>query len=131
MKLMRKVDAPAGPGPAAYFTGEVTIERLHDHAAPARADAARVSFAPGARTAWHTHPLGQLLIVVAGEGWARTEGEDKLVIRAGDVVWIPPGERHWHGATDTSGMTHIAVQEAMDGSAADWQEPVTDADYLG
>ena len=131
MKVTRKDDIAAGPAPAAYFTGTVTIERLQDSAAPSRVNAVRVHFAPGARTAWHTHPLGQLLIVVEGEGWARTEGEDKHVIRAGDTVWIPAGERHWHGATHESAMVHIAVQEAVDGSAADWQEPVSEADYLG
>jgi quercetin dioxygenase-like cupin family protein len=131
MKVTRKAEIGSGPASADYFTGAVTMERLHETASPSRTNAVRVTFAPGARTAWHTHPLGQLLIVVDGEGWARTEGEEKHVIRAGDTVWIPAGERHWHGATDSSAMTHIAVQEAMHGSTADWQEHVTDADYLG
>ena len=131
MKLTPRAEIPTGPAPAAYFTGDVTIARLHDTAPPARAAAVRVTFVPGARTAWHTHPLGQLLIVTEGEGWARTEGQPRLVLRAGDVVWIPAGERHWHGATADTAMTHIAVQEAVDGSAADWQEHVSDADYLG
>ncbi|NKX44958.1 cupin domain-containing protein [Roseicyclus persicicus] len=131
MKLTPKAEIPTGPGPAAYFTGAVTIERLHETAPPSRSNAVRVTFPPGARTAWHTHPLGQLLIVTEGEGWAQTEGQPRLVLRPGDVVWIPPGERHWHGATAQSAMTHVAVQEAVDGSAADWQEQVSDADYLG
>lgn len=131
MKVTPNSDTASGPGPAEYFTGDVLIERLQDAAAPSRVNAVRVTFQPGARTAWHTHPLGQLLVVVAGEGWARTEGEDRHVIRPGDTVWIPPGERHWHGATSGTSMTHIAVQEAIDGSAADWQEHVSEADYLG
>lgn len=131
MKVTRRAEIGSSPAPAEYFTGAVTIERLQDASAPSRVNAARVTFPPGARTAWHTHPLGQLLIVTEGVGWARTEGEEKHVIRAGDTVWIPPGERHWHGATDASAMTHIAVQEGVDGSAANWQEHVTDADYLG
>jgi quercetin dioxygenase-like cupin family protein len=131
MEVTRKEDMAAGPAPEAYFTGAVTIDRMQDSAAPSRVNAVRVRFSPGARTAWHTHPLGQLLIVVEGEGWARTEGEEKHTLRPGDTVWIPPGERHWHGATDTSAMVHIAVQEAVDGSAADWLEHVSDSDYLG
>jgi quercetin dioxygenase-like cupin family protein len=131
MKLTPAAAIPTGPAPAAYFTGAVTIARLHDPAPPSPAAAVRVHFPPGARTAWHTHPLGQLLIVTDGEGWAQTEGQARLVLRPGDVVWIPPGERHWHGATADTPMTHIAVQEAVGGSAADWQEHVSDADYLG
>jgi quercetin dioxygenase-like cupin family protein len=131
MRVTRKAEIGSAPAPADYFTGTVTMKRLHDAAAPSRVNAVRVTFAPGARTAWHTHPLGQLLIVTEGVGWARTEGQEKHVIRAGDTVWIPPGERHWHGATDTSAMTHIAVQEGLEGSTADWQDQVTDADYLG
>lgn len=131
MKVTQKDEITSGPGPEAYFTGSVTIERLQDSTEPSRVNAVRVTFAPGARTAWHTHPLGQLLVVVEGEGWARTEGGAKHVIRPGDAVWIPPGERHWHGATDGSAMTHIAVQEAVDGSAADWLEHVSEDDYLG
>lgn len=130
MKVTPKAEIASGPGPAAYFTGDVVIERLQEAAAPSRVNAVRVTFQPGARTAWHTHPLGQLLVVTDGEGWARTEGEPKRVIRPGDTVWIPPGERHWHGATDGTAMTHVAVQESRDGSAADWQEHVTEADYL-
>jgi len=131
MNITRKTDIASGSAPAAYFTGDVSIERLHDTTAPSQVSALRVTFPPGARTAWHTHPLGQVLLVVDGEGWARTEGGTKQVIGPGDTVWFPPGVRHWHGATSTTAMTHIAVQEAVDGSAADWQEQVSDADYLG
>ena len=98
---------------------------------PARIAAASVTFEPGARTAWHTHPLGQTLIVTYGRGWAQREGGPKEEIRPGDVVWFPPGEKHWHGATTDSAMTHLAVQEALDGKAVEWLEAVTDADYGG
>lgn len=98
--------------------------------APARHGAASVTFEPGARTAWHTHPLGQTLIVISGTGWTQCEGEERVEIRAGDVIWCPPGHRHWHGATATTGMTHIAVQEGVDGKMVDWMEHVTDEQYL-
>ncbi len=117
------------PGPADYFTGTVRIERLIAAEAPARVAAAIVTFEPGARTAWHTHPLGQMLIVTAGLGWAQREGGPKEEIRPGDVVWFPPGEKHWHGAIATSFMTHTAVQEALDGKAVDWLEKVSDDQY--
>lgn len=116
-------------GPADYFTGAVRIERLMQADAPARVAAASVTFEPGARTAWHTHPLGQMLIVTAGLGWAQREGGPKEEIRPGDVVWFPPGEKHWHGATATGAMTHIAVQETLDGRAVDWLEQVSDQQY--
>ena len=119
------------PGPAEYFTGAVRIERLNQTEAPARVAAASVAFEAGARTAWHTHPLGQTLIVTEGIGWAQREGGPKEEIRPGDVVWFPPGEKHWHGATATSFMTHIAVQEALDGTAVTWLEHVSDAEYEG
>lgn len=112
-----------------YFTGGVRIERLIQTEAPARVAAATVTFQPGARTAWHTHPLGQTLIVTEGLGWAQREGGPKEEIWPGDVVWFPPGEKHWHGATATSSMTHIAVQEVKDGKAVDWLEHVSDEDY--
>jgi quercetin dioxygenase-like cupin family protein len=117
------------PGSPDYFTGAVRIERLHQADAPARVAAASVSFEAGARTAWHTHPLGQTLIVTQGLGWAQREGGPKEEIRPGDVVWFAPGEKHWHGATASSSMTHIAVQEALDGTAVTWLEQVSDADY--
>ena len=110
MQVTRKDDITSGPAPEAYFTGAVTIERLQDTSAPSRVNAVRVSFPPGARTAWHTHPLGQLLIVVEGEGWARTEGEEKHVLRPGDTVLIRPGNAIAR-ATDSHAMVHIAVQE--------------------
>ena len=116
-------------GPAEYFTGSVRIESLFEAEAPARAVGARVTFQPGARTAWHSHPLGQALIVTAGRGWAQRWGSPKEEIRPGDVISIPPGEKHWHGATGTTAMTHIAIQEFLDGKAADWMEHVTDEQY--
>jgi len=131
MKVTPKAQISSGPAPADYFTGTVMMEQLHKATEPSRAQSVRVTFQPGARTNWHTHPLGQMLFVIEGEGWAQTEGEVKNTIRPGDVVWIPPGERHWHGATDGSAMVHIAVQEADNGATADWAEPVSDADYLG
>jgi quercetin dioxygenase-like cupin family protein len=129
MDIKRAGDHRIDSGPPEYFTGTVRIERLHQADAPARAASASVTFEPGARTAWHTHPLGQMLIVTDGLGWAQREGGEKQEIRPGDVVWFPPGEKHWHGATATSTMTHIAVQETLDGKAVDWLEPVSDEDY--
>ncbi|KPF97730.1 cupin [Rhodopseudomonas sp. AAP120] len=112
-----------------YFTGTVWQDPIVSAPAPARLAATRVAFEPGARTAWHTHPLGQTLYVIAGVGRIQTLGGPVREIRAGDVVWIPPGEKHWHGASPTNGMTHIAMQEALDGSFATWMEQVSDADY--
>jgi quercetin dioxygenase-like cupin family protein len=114
-----------------YFTGAVRLERLLQAPAPARIAAASVTFEPGARTHWHTHPLGQTLIVTYGKGWAQREGGPKEEIRPGDVVWFPPGEKHWHGATADSALTHLAVQETLDGKGVDWLEAVTDSDYSG
>ena len=118
-------------GPADYFTGTVRIEPLFQAPTPARVVAANVTFEPGARTAWHTHPLGQSLIVTAGRGLAQRWGGPIEEIGEGDVVWFPPGEKHWHGATPTAAMTHIAVQEQLDGQTADWLEPVSDEQYHG
>ena len=118
-----------GKGPAEYFTGHVRIDPLFEAPEPARVRAASVSFEPGARTAWHTHPLGQTLIVTSGVGWAQQWGGPVEEIRAGDVVWFSPGEKHWHGATATTAMTHIALQEALHGKAADWMEQVSDEQY--
>ena len=115
--------------PKEYFTGTVWQDPIIVAAAPARLVVNRVSFEPGARTNWHSHPFGQTLYVVAGLGLVQKEGEDAREIRPGDVVWIPPGEKHWHGGSPTNGMTHIAMQEALDGSAVTWLEPVSDADY--
>ena len=113
-------------GPAEWFTGNVRIDPLFQAPDPARCRAS-VTFEPGARTAWHTHPLGQTLIVTAGCGWAQREGGPIEEIRPGDVVWFPPGEKHWHGATPTTAMTHIAIQEQLDGKAVEWMEKVTES----
>jgi len=118
-----------GPNPA-YFTGSVSFDPVIDAPGPARVNALRVSFAPGARTAWHTHPLGQTLYILSGAGLVALRGEAPRRIRAGDSVWIPPGEVHWHGAAPETAMVHLAIQEKQGDSAADWLEQVSDADYL-
>jgi quercetin dioxygenase-like cupin family protein len=117
--------------PKEYFTGTVWQDPIIVAAAPARLVVNRVSFEPGARTNWHSHPFGQTLYVVAGLGLVQKEGEAMREIRPGDVVWIPPGEKHWHGGSPANGMTHLAMQEALDGNTATWMEPVTDAQYGG
>ena len=122
---------PTRRGPADWFTGTVWQDPIIEAPAPARVRCARVSFEPGARTAWHTHPLGQTLIVTAGCGRAQRWGGPVEEIRPGDVVWFPPGEKHWHGATPTTAMTHIAIQEALDGKVVEWMEHVTDEQYMG
>ncbi len=129
MEIHRSGSRPSQTGSAEYFTGRVRIDPLMSPPDPARVAGAHVTFEPGARTAWHTHPLGQTLIVTAGLGWAQREGGPVEEIRPGDVVWFPPGEKHWHGATATTGMSHIAIQEKQDGSAVTWLDPVTDAEY--
>jgi quercetin dioxygenase-like cupin family protein len=129
MEIHRSGSRPSQTGSAEYFTGRVRIDPLLSPPDPARVAGAHVTFEPGARTAWHTHPLGQTLIVTAGLGWAQEEGGAVEEIRPGDVVWFPPGVRHWHGATATTGMSHIAIQEKQDGSAVTWLEPVSDAEY--
>ncbi|MEZ4546818.1 MAG: cupin domain-containing protein [Thermodesulfobacteriota bacterium] len=118
-----------GKGPEEYFTGAVRIDPLFQAPDPARVTGALVTFEPGARTVWHTHPLGQTLIATSGSGWAQRLGGPVEEIRLGDVIWFPPGEKHWHGATATTGMTHIAVQERLDGKAVEWMEKVTDEEY--
>jgi quercetin dioxygenase-like cupin family protein len=128
MEIKRSGSQPSEKGRAEYFTGTVRIDPLFNPSAPARARGASVTFEPGARTAWHTHPLGQTLIVTAGCGRAQRWGGP---IRPGDVVWIPPGEKHWHGATPTTAITHIAIQEQLDGKAVDWMEQVSDEQYTG
>lgn len=130
MDITRAGSVPSTRGPAEYFTGTVRIDPLFSPPEPARAAGALVTFEPGARTAWHTHPYGQTIIVTSGCGWAQREGGTVEVIRPGDVVWFPPGEKHWHGATATTAMSHIAVQEKRDGSPVTWLEHVSDADYL-
>lgn len=117
-------------GPETIFTGTVWINMLSTPPAPARVSVASVTFEPGARSAWHTHPLGQTSLVTAGCGWTRCEGGQTVEIRAGDVVWCPPGHRHWHGASPTTSMTHIAIQEALDGVNAVWMDKVTEQEYL-
>ena len=129
MEITRAGSKTSGKGPADWFTGTVRIDPLFTAPAPARVGGAAVTFEPGARTAWHTHPLGQTLIVTAGVGWAQREGGPVEEIRPGDVVWFPPGEKHWHGGTATTAMAHIAVQEALDGKAVEWMEHVTDEQY--
>ncbi len=129
MQIKRAGATPSGQGPAAWFTGSVRLDPLFDAPEPARVAGASVTFEPGARTAWHTHPLGQTLIVTAGCGWAQREGGPVEEIRPGDVIWFAPGEKHWHGATAATGMTHIAIQEKLDGRAVDWLEHVSDAQY--
>ena len=131
MDIKRSGTTPSGKGPSDWFTGTVRIDPLFQASAPARVVGASVTFEPGARTAWHTHPLGQTLIVTSGCGWVQREGGSVEEIRPGDVVWFPPGEKHWHGATATTAMTHIAIQEQLDGKAVDWLEQVSEAEYRG
>ncbi len=131
MKITKAGTIPSMPGPEDWFTGTVRIDPVFQSEAPATAAGAAVTFEPGARTAWHTHPLGQTLIVTAGVGRVQREGGPVEEIRPGDVVWFPPGEKHWHGASPTNAMTHIAIQEAKDGKAVDWMEKVSDEDYAG
>ncbi|MEM6386278.1 MAG: cupin domain-containing protein [Pseudomonadota bacterium] len=130
MEILRNGSQPSRQGPASYFTGSVRMDMEFSRDAPARIGGVTVTFEPGARTHWHTHPLGQTVIVTAGVGWACLDGEARQEIRAGDIVWFPPGIRHWHGASDKTGMTHIAIAESLDGSRVDWEEPVSDAEYL-
>lgn len=131
MNIIRGGSQPSAKGPAEYFAGAVRIDMRFKGTAPARIGGASVTFEPGARTAWHTHPLGQTLIATSGMGWVQMEGGPKEEIRAGDIVWIPPGEKHWHGATATTGMTHIAIAEALDGKTVDWMEHVSEAQFNG
>jgi quercetin dioxygenase-like cupin family protein len=129
MEIRRCGSQPSGKGPGEWFTGAVRVDPLFDAREPGRVAGASVTFEPGARTAWHTHPLGQTLIVTAGAGWAQRWGGQREDIRPGDVVRIPPGEKHWHGAAATTAMTHIALQEQLDGKAVEWMEKVTDEQY--
>lgn len=131
MEIKRAPHRPSGKGPADYFTGSVRIDPIHEASDPARMRAALVTFEPGARTAWHTHPLGQTLYVTQGVGLVQKEGGPIEEIRAGDVVWFAPGEKHWHGARPDIGMSHIAIQEALNGSPVDWMEQVSGAQYGG
>lgn len=129
MEIKRIGSQPSAKGPADWFTGTVRIDPLFQAGAPARVAGASVTFEPGARTAWHTHPLGQTLIVTSGCGWAQCEGEGIEEIHPGDVIWFPPNVKHWHGAAPATAMTHIAIQEALDGKVVEWMEKVTDEQY--
>jgi quercetin dioxygenase-like cupin family protein len=129
MEIKRSGSQPSGKGPPEYFTGAVRVDPLFQAPDPARVSGSSVTFEPGARTAWHTHPLGQTLIVTSGFGWVQREGGSIEEVQPGDVVWFPPGEKHWHGATPTTAMTHIAIQERLNGKAVDWLEKVSDEQY--
>jgi quercetin dioxygenase-like cupin family protein len=130
MEIIRSGAQLSTRGPSEYFTGVVRIDPLFQAPEPARVFAARVTFEPGARTAWHTHPLGQVLIVTSGCGRAQRQGGPIEEIRPGDVVWFPPGEKHWHGGAPDTAMTHIAIVERLDGKSADWMEHVSEEEYL-
>jgi quercetin dioxygenase-like cupin family protein len=129
MEITRIGSRPSVKGPADWFSGSVRIDPLFDPNDARRAAAANVTFEPGARTAWHTHPLGQTLIITSGCGWVQKEGGPVEAVFPGDIVWFAPNERHWHGATSTNGMTHIATQESLNGKVVDWMEHVTDSQY--
>jgi len=129
MEIKRNGSQSSGKGPAEWFTGNVLMEPLHQAPAPARVGITNVTFEPGARTAWHSHPLGQTLIVTAGSGLVQSWGKSIEKIQPGDVVWSQPGEKHWHGATPTTAMTHISIVEQQDGKSADWMEHVSDEQY--
>jgi quercetin dioxygenase-like cupin family protein len=129
MEISRSGTQPSTKGPEDWFTGSVRIDSRFQRDDPARVAGATVTFEPGARTAWHTHPLGQTLIVISGFGLAQREGGPIEEIRAGDIVWFAAGEKHWHGASPTTAMSHIAIQEMLDGKAVDWMEKVTDEQY--
>ena len=131
MEIKRSGSQPSAKGPAEWFTGTVRVDPLFQAPDPARVAGASVTFEPGARTAWHTHPLGQTLIVTAGFGLAQRWGGPIEELRPGDVVWFPPGEKHWHGAAPKTAMTHTAIHESLDGKTVDWMEHVTDEQYRG
>src|SRR2546430_2709128 len=130
MELKHAGSQPSVKGPAEWFTGAVRIDPLNNPSAPARVSCASVTFEPDARSAWHSHPLGQPLTVTGGWGWTQCEDEPIVKIRAGDVIWCPHGHKHGHGATPTTAMTHIAIQEALDGKNVEWMQKVTDEEYL-
>ncbi|ANJ96380.1 (R)-mandelonitrile lyase [Serratia plymuthica] len=129
MKIQRSGSLPSRPGPEDYFTGQVRIDAPFAGTEPARVGGATVTFEPGARTAWHTHPLGQTLIVTQGRGWIQVWGDPIQEMNQGDIVWIPEGVKHWHGATPETAMTHIAIAESLNGSPVDWMEKVSDEQY--
>ncbi|ALI10924.1 MULTISPECIES: cupin domain-containing protein [Pseudomonas] len=129
MQIVRNGEQPSVLGSSRNFVGTVRVDPLFAARPPSRVTAGAVTFQPGARSAWHTHPAGQNLIVTAGVGWIQQEGGEKIVIKPGDVIWTPPGVKHWHGATDTTGLTHLAIQEVQGGKNVEWLEPVTDEQY--
>lgn len=129
LEILRAGTGPRQQAPSANFIGNVTIESSFRRQAPSRISGASVTFEPGARTAWHRHPLGQTLVVTTGTGWVQREGGPKQDIRAGDIVWTPPGAKHWHGATDSAAMTHVAISETTEGSQVTWMEQVSEQDY--
>jgi quercetin dioxygenase-like cupin family protein len=131
MEIKRSGSQASTKGEAEHFTGAVRIDPLFQASEPARVVGAAVTFEPGARTAWHIHPLGQTLVVIAGSGRVRRWGDSVVEIHPGDVIWAPPGEKHWHGAAPTTAVTHIAIQEALNGKTADWMEKVSDEQYEG
>ena len=131
MDIKRAGSRPSGKGPASYFTGTVRTDPINEAPEPARVRAVLVTFEPGARTNWHTHPLGQTLYITQGLGRVQRDGGPIEEVRPGDVVWFEPREKHWHGASAANAMSHIAIQEALNGTAADWLEPVTDQQYKG
>ena len=129
MQITRIGSKPSAKGPEEWFTGSVRIDSLFDPNEARRSASATVTFEPGARTAWHTHPLGQTLIITTGIGWVQKKGEERIVVHPGDIVWFEPNEKHWHGATATNGMSHIAIQENLNGKVVEWMEKVTDEEY--
>ena len=130
MRIQRTGSEPSAQAPAAYFHGTVRQDMRFNMDEPGRARGAFVTFEPGARTNWHTHPLGQILIITAGRGWVQSEGGPVEDVRPGDIITFAPGEKHWHGGTDRTAMAHIAIGEVVDGRSADWLEPVTDEQFL-
>lgn len=130
LQLIRAGAQAAIQGPAEWFSGTVRIDKLFNAPQPSRVGMGVVNFEPGARTNWHTHPVGQIIVITDGVGWVQTEGAPRIEVGTGDIVYFNPNVRHWHGATDKTYMQHIAIQETVDGSAVDWLEPVSDADYL-
>jgi quercetin dioxygenase-like cupin family protein len=131
MGIKRNGSRPSGKGPEAWFSGTVRVDPLFQAGDPVRVSGGQVTFEPGARTMWHTHPLGQTLIITSGLGWVQSEGGPVEQVRPGDVVWFPPGEKHWHGATSTTAMTHIAITESLNGKNVEWMEKVSDEQYRG
>lgn len=129
MNINRAGSQASGKGPEEYFTGNVRVDMHFKAEEPGRSSAGSVTFEPGARTAWHTHPLGQAILITSGVGWVQREGGSVEEVRPGDTVWFPAGEKHWHGATPTNGMSHIAITESLDGTVANWLEKVSDEQY--